>query len=113
MAESKHKIRLDSAPGVYTLTAHWLGLEGDEKDVCNKYELSVDDEDVTVAYFLAIPIPEGRNIRPRLSVYELGRGFLEMLESALGDEYLMSKLHGLDIDQSNIRSMIAELEAKY
>ena len=113
MAESRHKIRLTSAPGVYTVTAHWLGLEGDEKDVCNKYELSVDDEDVTVTYELAVPVPKGRNIRPRLSVYELGRGFREMLETALADERLMSKLSDLDIDQGNIRSMIAELEAKY
>jgi len=112
VCESAHRVRLDSAPGTYTVTSRWIGLEGTEDDVCNKYELSVDDEDVTVTYEFTIP-ERGRVLRPRLSVRDLGRGFYEMLESALTDERLLARLSGLDISADSISTMMAELKVKY
>jgi len=119
-SENKTTVRLESAPGALTVTACWLGLEGDEDEVYNKYNLVVDDVDIEVSYSYLKPLPRG-NRHTRLSVQELAQAFWEMLESALlvdvgsstHDDRLLERLDGLDIDSSNIPAIMAELKTKY
>ena len=110
-------VKLESAPGALVVSSKWLGVEGDQEDVRNKYILSVDDGDVTVSYSWLRPIPTKARLgglRPRLSVQGLALGFWAMLERALLiDDSLLEQLGGLDVGKSNIPAMIAELRNKY
>ena len=116
-------IRLESAPGFLTVTATWLGLEGDEDEVYNKYDIIVDDAYREIKYCFLRQLPAVRgNKHTRLSVHELAMAFWEMLESAIlvdvgssmnHDARLLERLGWLDIDRNNIPEIMAELKAKY
>ena len=115
------KIRLDSAPGAFIITAQWTGIGGCEDLTYDCYDITVTDSDATLVYVKHVP-HKGQHSRRRLSVQDMARAFAEILSQAAFDYGegkkvrpgdMRPKLLDLEVTAERYTPMIQELNSRY